>query len=224
MKTIKTLLWVLVLLLMSQTLSAQWRLGVNAGALYNEYSIDKQFMTDYRYIGSWGYMADVTAQYNFTDWFGLRTGLTACQRNYRQSRYVMEDRLNCLYRNDYLIVPVAAEFSFGGKSLRGLVGLGVYGGFWLNSHRSGVDYNSFDESSVYFSENVPFNKEKDQRWDFGYTASLGIEWQVARHWAVQAEAVGYYSVVSSVKQYMAHVKDYRYNTSVGMRAGVIYLF
>ena len=224
MKKIKALFWVLALSLFPQLLSAQWRLSVNAGALYNEYSIDKQYMTDYRYVGSWGYTADVVAQYNFADWFGLRAGLTACQRNYRQTRYLMADRLNTLYRNDYLMLPLSAQFSFGGKAVRGLVGLGVYGGFWLNSHRSGVDFNSFDESSVDFSENVPFNKEKDQRWDFGYTATLGIEWQLARHWAVQAEAVGYYSVVSSVKQYMAHVKDYRYNTSVGVRAGVIYLF
>ena len=220
----KALLCVLALAIVPQLLSAQWKLSVNAGALYNMYSIDKQFMTDYRYEGAWGYTTDIVAQYNFTDWFGLRAGLTACQRNYRHTRYQMANDLNMLYRNDYLMLPVTAQFSFGGKAVRGLVGLGVYGGFWLNSHRSGMDYTSISDAHFDFSEKVPFNKEKDQRWDFGYTATLGIEWQVAAHWAIQAEAVGYYSVVSSVKQYMAHVKDYRYNTSLGLRAGVIYLF
>lgn len=224
MKRLKALLWVMVLSLIPQMLLAQWSVSINAGALYNRYSIDKQYMTDYRYEGAWGYTAEVAAQYNFTEWFGLRAGLTACQRNYRHTRYQYADNLNVLYRNDYLMLPVSAQFSFGGKAVRGLVGLGVYGGFWLNSHRSGVEYNFISDSPFHFSEKVPFVQEKDQRWDFGYTANLGIQWQVASHWAVQAEAVGYYSVVSSVKQYMAHVKDYRYNTSLGVRAGVIYLF
>lgn len=214
----------LALALLPQVLQAQWRVGVNAGATYNLYSIDKQYMTDYRFNGAWGVTMGVTSQYNFMDWLGVRAGLQVSQRNYRHTRAVEADRLNCLYRNDYLMLPVTANFSFGGASLRGFLDLGVYGGYWLSSYRSGKEYVSLSNFSYDFSEPVHFNAEKDQRWDFGYAGGLGMEWKFSRHWVVQAEALCRYGVVSTVKQYMKHVKDYRYNTTLGLQAGVSYIF
>lgn len=207
-----------------QALHAQWKVGVNAGATYNLYSLDKQFMTDYRYDGVWGLTLGVASQYSFTEWLGLKAGLNIAQRNYRHTRNAYADRLDCLYRNDYLLLPFTADFSFGGRSLRGFLDLGVYGGYWLSGHRSGKEYTSFGETPQTFSEDIVFLAEKDQRWDFGYAGGIGLEWRFAPHWAVQAEALGYYSVVSSVKQYMAQVKDYRYNTTPGLQAGVYYIF
>ena len=225
MKRIITILSAAVLLtLLSPTVYAQWKVGVNAGAAYNHYSIDKQYMTDYHFEGAWGASMGIISQYNFTDWLGLRGELNFTQRNYRHERNVYYDRLKYHYRNDYLLLPVAANFSFGGRSLRGFMSLGVYGGYWLNSHRSGKDFASLGEREFIVSEDLAFSPEKDQRWDFGYTAGVGVEWRFVAHWAVQAEALGYYSVVSSTKQYMTHVKDFRYNTTVGLQAGVLYLF
>lgn len=209
---------------MPTALRAQWRVGANAGAAFNLYSINKQFMTDYRYDGVWGVTMGVVSQYNFSEWLGVRAGLNITQRNYRHTRNVYAERLDCLYRNDYLLLPFTANFSFGGRSLRGFLDLGVYGGYWLSGNRSGKEYASFGETPQSFSEPIAFMAEKDQRWDFGYAGGIGLEWRFAPHWAVQAEAFGYYSVVSTVKQYMAQVKDYRYNTTLGLQAGVIYLF
>ena len=214
---------VLALLIFPLSLGAQWRVGVNAGALYNRFSMDKQYMTDYRYGGAWGVTTGVSAQYNFTPWLGVRTGLSYGQRNYRHTRTERADRLDVLYRNSYFILPVMANFSFGGKAVRGFTDLGVYGGCWTGSHRSGQEFVSTAEESYSFSEKLALNPEKDRRLDFGFAGGMGIEWQVASHWAVMAEAFGYYSVVSTVKQYM-HVKDYRYNTSLGLQAGVYYKF
>lgn len=36
------------------TAFAQWRVGVNAGADLNHYSINTQFQSDYRYKDRWG--------------------------------------------------------------------------------------------------------------------------------------------------------------------------
>ncbi len=47
--------------------NAQWRVGVTAGADYNVFSIDKQYMTDVLFDGRWGVTCGVTGQYNFTD-------------------------------------------------------------------------------------------------------------------------------------------------------------
>ncbi len=40
----------------------------------------------------------------------------------------------------------------------------------------------------------------------------------------QIEALCYYSVISATKQYMEHQKDYRYHTTVGLQAGISYIF
>ena len=202
----------------------QWRLGVNAGATYNHYSIDKHYMTDYRYDNQWAATAGVMTQYNFFPWLGLRVGVYFTQRNYRHTRAEYADRLNVKYVNNYLLFPVTVNFSFGSPTVRGFVNLGVYGGAWLSSYRSGKEYASVSDTPINFSETVTFNKQKDQRGDFGYTGGVGIEYRFHTHWLAQIEATCYYSIISSTKPYMDHVKDYRYNTTIGLQAGVAYIF
>ena len=59
---------------MPMAAEGMWRLGVNGGATWNHYAIDKQYMTDYRFPTGWGGTAGMYAQYNFFDWLGLRAG------------------------------------------------------------------------------------------------------------------------------------------------------
>lgn len=215
----------LSLLLLPYGAQAQWRLGVNGGATWNHYSINKQYMTDYRYVDEWGGMAGVTTQYNFFDWLGLRGELNFVQRNYRHTRYEYADRLNVRYENNYLLLPVTVNFSFGGQKVRGFVDAGVYGGVWLNGHYGGTECNSMGGGKSFtFSEPYAFNSQKDQRGDFGYTGGVGVEYKFHEHWLAQIEATCYYSVISSTKQYMKYQKDYRYNTTIGLKAGVSYVF
>ena len=214
-----------LLSVMPMAADGMWRLGVNGGATWNHYAIDKQYMTDYRFPAGWGGTAGMYAQYNFFDWLGLRAGAYYAQRNYRHTRSQYAGMLNVRYENNYMLFPVTVDFSFGGKKVRGYVDLGVYGGAWLASHRSGKDYVSVGGTGSYeFSEPVIFNAQRDERGDFGYTGGVGILYRFHPHWMAQVEAVCYYSVVSATKQYMQHVKDYRYHTTVGMQAGVSYVF
>ena len=76
-----------------------------------------------------------------------------------------------------------------------------------------ISLNTFDMSSV----------PEDQRADFGLAGGLGLEWKLAEHWAMHVEARCYYSFISTVKQYM-DIKDYRYNTTIGLQAGFSYIF
>lgn len=205
--------------------SGVWRLGVNGGATWNHYAIDKQYMTDYRFPAGWGGTAGVYTQYNFFDWLGLRVGAYYAQRNYRHTRAQYSGMLNVRYENNYMLFPVTVDFSFGGKKVRGYVDAGVYGGAWLMTHRSGQEYVTVGRTGSYtFSETMPFNAQRDERGDFGYTGGVGILYQFHPHWMMQVEAVCYYSVVSATKQYMKHVKDFRYHTTVGLQAGVSFVF
>lgn len=205
-------------------LQAQWRLGVNGGATWNHYSVDKQYATDYRFDDRWGGTAGLTAQYNFFDWLGLRAGAFFAQRNYRHTRTQYADKLDMRYVNNYLLFPVTVNFSFGGQAVRGFVNLGVYGGAWLNSTMSGREYSSFSKTAYNVSGPRAFVNDRDQRGDFGYTGGLGIEYKFHPHWLAQIEAVCYYSVISATKPYMEHQKDYRYHTTIGLQAGISYIF
>ena len=201
---------------------AQWRVGITGGADYNVYSMDKQYLDDYRIDGRWGVTLGISGQYDVTDWLGIRADLNWTQKNYRKHRVVLEE-MNFKYQNDYLQLPVMASFSAGGEKLRGFFNLGAYGGYWLRSQRKGSDFNSFGYYTVTFSEKLDFNDDVDQRWDCGLVGGAGVEYRFASHWAAQAEVRYYYSTTSSTKQYM-RVKDYRYNNTTAIQLAAYYIF
>ena len=208
-------------MMLSMAVHAQWRVGVTAGTDYNMYTMDKQYETDWQTEGRWGATVGVMGQYDVTDWLGVRADLNWTQKNYRHYR----DRVPVSYKyfNDYLQLPVMASLSMGGEKLRGFVNLGVYGGYWLSSHREGWETNIVSLKYYSFSEKVEFDSERDQRWDFGLVGGVGLEYSFAKHWAAQVEARCYYSTTSVQKQYM-RVKDYRYNNTIAIQAGVNYKF
>ena len=214
----------LMVMVMLTTLAvhAQWRVGITGGAAYNVFSMDKQYMTDYEIDGRWGATLGISGQYDFNSWLGLRADVNWTQKNYRKHRLILSS-MDYKYRNDYLQLPVMASFSVGGQKLRGFCNLGVYGGYWLDCYREGSDLNSFGEYTISFSETQEFNSDTDQRWDFGLLGGIGLEYRVAPHWAVQAELRYYYSTTSTTKQYM-RVKDYRYNNTTAIQLGAYYLF
>ena len=202
--------------------NAQWRVGVTAGADYNVFSIDKQYMTDVLFDGRWGVTYGVAGQYNFTDWFGVRADFNLTQKNYRMHRANIEE-VDLKYRNTYLQLPVMASFSFGGKKLRGFCNLGVYGGYWVHSYRSGKDINSFTGQSFDIKGKVEFDSDRDKRWDCGLVGGVGMEYRFDQHWAAQVEVRHYYSTTSTTKQYMRN-KDYRYHSTTAIQLGASYIF
>lgn len=207
--------------MLSMTAHAQWRVGATAGADYNIFSMDKQYQSDWNLEKRWGATMGITGQYDVYDWLGVRADLNWTQKNYR--RYRSRIPIDHKYYNDYLLLPVMASLSVGGEQLRGFVNLGVYGGYWLSSHREGTELSTFTSKYYKFSEKVEFNDERDQRWDLGFVGGAGVEYRFANRWAAQAEVRCYYSTTSIQKQYM-RVKDYRYNSTIAFQAGVSYCF
>ena len=218
----KQLAMALVAFWMAATAQAQWRIGVTGGVAFNHPTIDKQYMTDLVYKDRSGVNFGLMGQYDFNDWLGVRAELDWTQKNYRQTRHVVDDQ-DYKYTNNYLLMPVMASFGFGGEQLRGFCNVGVYGGYWLNSHRKGTDFNNVSEYTYDFDEDVDFDNDRDQRWDCGFVGGLGLEYHFARHWGAQVEARYYYSTTSFRKE-QPHLKDKRYHSTLGLQAGVMYYF
>ncbi|MBR3564705.1 MAG: PorT family protein [Paludibacteraceae bacterium] len=220
----KFLFSAVLFLLFSSAIHAQWRVGISGGGDYNWYSINTQYQADYHYDGAWGWTAAVFGQYDFLPWVGLRAELEASERNYRFYRTATFASNDYITRNTYLQLPVLTQFRFGGQKVRGFVNVGIYAGCWLDGKYWGTMTNPIDGKSIdIINQKYNFQKEKDQRADFGLAGGVGIEYQPVEHWLVHIEGRCYYSFISTVKQYML-IKDYRYNTTMAIQAGVAYIF
>ena len=203
--------------------SAQWRAGFTAGAAENTLCLDTQYQYDWRYDDRRGVNIGLMGQYDFSDWLALRAELLFQQRGYTMRRtetYAEENLLR--YRDNYLVLPVMASFSFGGNALRGFLNAGVAGGYWLESRCKGALQDAGDEKEE-LNVKIEFLDKRDCRFDFGYVGGLGLEYRICTFLAAQVEARYYYSVVSKKKQYQA-AKDYQYNSTLTLSAGVAYIF
>jgi opacity protein-like surface antigen len=212
----------MLVLMLPMMAFAQWRVGINGGGDLNHFIIDKQYQTDYQFKDRWGGTVGIMGQYDIADWAGIRFELDWMQKNYRQTR---ENMKVCDYKyvNNYLQLPVMGSFSFGGQKVRGFFNAGIYGGYWLNSNRKGFDNNTFSGKAYEFTEKVEFYDDRDRRWDFGFVGGAGLEYRFASHWAAQVELRYYYSTVSTTKVNDV-AKDYRYNSTLALQAGLWYCF
>ena len=203
--------------------SAQWRIGATAGYGYNEYSVDRHYMVDYRYKGLWGVTAGIAGQYDIKEWLGVRAEVNWAEKGHRLYRsHTMKTVDNKTY-NHYLQLPVMASFSFGGSKVRGFCNAGIYGAYWLKSHYRGFDVNAVSDRTYLVERDLDFDDDRDQRWDCGFVGGLGVEYRFARRWSGQLEGRCYYSTTSTQKRYQ-RIRDPRYNTYTGMLATVFYHF
>ncbi len=214
-------LFLLLVLALPSLAHAQWRVGVTAGADCNHYSIDTHYQTDVKYADRWGMTVGVVGQYDVTDWLGVRAELNWTQKNYRRYRGLYEDQ-DYHTTNNYLQLPLMASFSVGGQKLRGFCNLGVYGGYWLNGHMEGRDFNKMSLKGLDISQDYEFNSDRDRRLEFGYVGGIGAEYRFSKKWAAQIEARYYYGATSNYKS--KQVSDPRYHNTLALQAGVLYSF
>ena len=224
---------ILICLIVSSFMSmtAQWRIGITAGASYNNCSIDNHYMSDWHYEGTWGNIIPgnlnlgtfgIMGQYDINDWLGIRTDINLTMKNHREYRTLISTNYEVM--NHYLQLPLMASFSCGNQKLRGFFNLGFYTGFWLDSHNDGIMDNKYTSVKTGYWKNE-FDNVRDQRLDLGLVGGAGFEWRfifLNKYWSWQIfEARIYYSTISTQKDYMK-IKDPRYNTTLVLQSGLIY--
>lgn len=203
-----------------------WRAGVMFGGTSNHYSIDKQYMQDWKYENAWGFTAGLMGQYDFNDWLGVRAEVNWAQKNHKEKRSGEMRGINYTVYNNYVQVPVMASMSFGGTNLRGFLNAGVYGGWVAGSRRSGTMQNIFNNEAVgqvYHISEECFNKDRDRRFECGLVGGVGVDYRFAENWGAQVEGRCYYSTRSTTK-HSDVISDHRYNTTLGVMGTVYYVF
>lgn len=211
------LLLIVLLFFPSLVIHSQWRVGVTAGADYNIYSIDTRYLKDWHYEGAWGLMIGAVGQYDFNNWFGLRTEINMTTKNHNQ--YTTGKSQNSDYKtwNFYAQLPVMASFSIKYGKIEFLLNLGIFGSYWLSCLNHGVFYNDVANKKGWRYQ--PIKSFNDNRLEYGPVGGIGVGWGNHKKWSFQMEARCYYSIRNEQKNYMRR-KDPRYNTTLGILATI----
>lgn len=207
----------------------RWTVGVKGGITRTAIDQSNLGRTDETYsaCNSWDF--GIQAKYAFTDWFAIRADFGAMNRSYRMDRNLHYlDPVFTEHRNNYLMLPVMADFSFGGTTLRGHAYCGGYGAYWTNAHVEGKTYWMTDYYLYFndFNENRSFNSE-DQRLIAGAVGGLGLSYAFlsmpGMNMALSVDALYYYDLVSHHKGY-ANLSDPRYLNTLSITMGILVSF
>jgi len=213
---------------------AQFSVGLQAGWNKN-YLVTNNANRPFTYYNPLSsFTIGIPVQYKFNDWFSIAADPSFIQKNYRVQR---GDFFAGVYQdntNNYLQLPLMGHFTFGGKRLRGFLNAGVYGAWWMNGTIKGTMANVLNQaegaggSSIYnfsqsysYQENYSFNKVKDNRFEFGWVAGLGLEYELGDKIKIFSEGRLLYSFTDQQKKYSLNQVP-RYNTTVGLNAGVLF--
>ncbi|MBR3557721.1 MAG: outer membrane beta-barrel protein [Bacteroidales bacterium] len=219
--------WFAVVLMSSValTVNAQWSLGIKGGWDYTSITRSNAGRIDETHSPLSGYDVGIQARYGFTDWFALRADLSVMRRSHRMDRHLNYlDSLYTEHHNLYLMLPVLADFSFGGEHFRGHAMLGGYVGYWLQERRKGKTYWMTDYYVFFddFNEVREFTSE-DRRFNAGLVGGVGLSYLINEHWGLNLDAIYYYDLVSH-RRSSPHLRDPRYLNTLSVTFGASYTF
>jgi len=209
----------------------RWTIGVKGGWGYTSMDRSNMGRVDEANSPLSGYDVGLQARYSLLDWLAIRADLDFMSRSYQIDRNLHHiDRVYTKYSNDYLVLPVMADFSFGGKRLRGHAYGGVYGAFWMKARTEGTTFWMTDYYIYFddFNESRPFNSE-DRRLTAGGVGGLGVSYAFPNVWkkmggpVITLDALYYYDFVSHHKGY-SHLSDPRYLSTLSITLGVAFCF
>ena len=210
------------------SVKAQLQMGVTAGSSVNTLSTHTHYAYDLNYKKSWGWTFGIPVTYSFNEWFALRADAILVQKNYGMDRggFFRGRGIGYDVRSEYFSLPVVTQFSFGDKRLRGFINGGGYVGYWLSYHRTEGVLTFMDllrnaHRKVYSDKN-DFDSRRDNRFDAGVTAGVGMEFIPTPRIGITIEARQYYGLSNLYKNKI--VGEPRYNTTWTFQVGCKYYF
>jgi hypothetical protein len=209
-------------------LPAQLYVGVEAGANKNYFitnTADKPF---FEYQPLYGYSVGIPVRYAFPSlqWFGgIQAVPTFVQKNYKMQRTGFYADAYQENDNNYLELPIMAQFRFGGhfgkqQSLYGILNLGGFGGYWLSGHVKGNTLSPMDLVNYQpYSESYTFNSTKDNRFEWGGLAGVGLQYMPNKKYVISLEGRYTPSFSDQQKAYSENQTP-RYNDTYSVLLGV----
>lgn len=221
-KTLSCFVLALILLACGTKANAQWAVGLRSGWTSTTISRYDAGRMDESYSPLGGFEAGIQGRYIVNPWLAIRANVSLMQRSHRMDRNLNYlDPVYTEHRNAYLMLPVMADFSFGGTRLRGHMLAGAYAGYWLQDHRKGTTYWMTDYY-VFFD---PFDEQReftdsDNRLNAGLSLGAGLSYSLGR-WELGLEALYLYDLSSHHLGY-ANLADPRYLNTLSLNLNIIY--
>lgn len=178
---------------------------------------------DEAYSAMGGYELGVQGRYAVNSWFSVVANVSFMQRSHRMDRNLNYlDPVYTEHINSYLMVPVMADFSFGGTRLRGHLLAGAYAGYWMKERRRGTTYWMTDYYVYFedFDETRDFTDE-DQRLNAGVAFGTALTYALDARWELGADVRYYYDLTSHHRDYV-HLADPRYLNTLSFTVNLNY--
>jgi len=157
-----------------------WYLGLMLGGTSNALDVRKTIFNGVWYSYR-GLNVELRAGYQFNEWFGIRSGVGMLSKNYATNLTVnlngVGQKYQTYHQNQYLQVPLMADFSVGGEAVRIHFMAGGYAAYWLTQYRDGYIYKT-TEPHHNTGYSYQFVDGYDNRFDAGLRVGCGVEYQM----------------------------------------------
>ena len=178
-----------------------WYVGLLLGGTSNSLDVQKTIFN-----GTWysyrGLNLELRAGYQFNEWFGIRSGVGLLSKNYATKLTVdingASQQYNTYHQNQYLQLPLMADFSIGGEAVRIHFMAGGYAAYWLSQYRDGYIYKA-TEPHHNTGYTYQFIDGYDNRFDAGLACGLGLSMNVSPNWQLLFEGNYYHGLISTAK-------------------------
>ncbi len=198
-------------------------IGLWGGLDRNYHIVDMSYMTDYSFSPyAPGKTYGMQLGYTPWKWMTFRVGGVMVDKNYYREHMMANGggAYPDTTTNQYVNVPLELMFNVG-NVVRVHAFCGIYGGYWLTSHRKGRTMAVF--GSPEYDEDVDLGSEESQvkfnRKDGGFTYGAGLSGVIAKRFELGFEVRWYYGIYDIQKAYMTNLNP-RYNTTFVMQAGL----
>jgi hypothetical protein len=200
--------------------NAQLGIGLKGGLDFNSVTRSNSGRIDEAYHAKNGADYGIILSYQINEWFALRANVEMLSRSHTMKRNLNAVKgLYTDYKNQYLTVPVMADFTFGGARVRGHFMMGGYVSYWMMANVSGNTFDLYNKIRP-FNEKMEFN-EYHNRFVAGLVAGPGLSVALTEKISLELDALLYYDLVSYMK--VSKVSpDPRYNNTASLTLGVIY--
>lgn len=214
------LLILLFFIALATNVNAQFGIGLKGGLDFNSVTRSNSGRIDETYHAKNGADYGIILSYQINEWFALRANVEMLSRSHTMKRNLNAVKgLYTDYKNQYLTVPVMADFTFGGARVRGHFMMGGYVSYWMMANVSGNTFDLYNKIRP-FNEKMEFN-EYHNRFVVGLVAGPGLSVALTEKISLELDALLYYDLVSYMK--VSKVSpDPRYNNTASLTLGVIY--
>ena len=200
--------------------NAQFGIGLKGGLDFNSVTRSNSGRIDETYHAKNGVDYGLVLSYQINEWFAMRANVEMLSRSHTMKRNLNDVKdIYTDYNNQYLTVPVMADFAFGGAKVRGHFMMGGYVSYWMSANVSGNTFDIYDKI-IPFDEKMECN-EFHNRLVAGLVAGPGLSVGLSDNISLELDALLYYDLMSYMK--ISKVSpDPRYNNTASLTLGVIY--